>query len=441
MVENWQGWNTTKCLRCLGVDELSFVWVPGNPPPSIEEHSLAKLAVLRSYVSEYIDRLCGGSRRDVFKLDLVDGFAGGGLFRDNGVDVSGTPLIMLEEAQAAHVRLNDERVKPLHFDLKFHFVDIACDHIRYLNQVLSEREFNIAKHEVQVYCSAFEDVVGDIIADIKRRQPLAGRALFLLDQKGFSQVGLALVRKIFDELAHAEVILTFAVEAMLNHMAERPQFYAAVRPIELSETDIRDLMELRGGAGGRAVAQRMLRDHVRIKTGAHFDTPFFIKPGQSRRALWFVHLSRHPVARDVMIQCHWKNFNTFEHYGSGGLDMMGWDPLKSGLLPLFGFSQYDADLLHDELLGTIPEELATYDSSTRLSVRDFRANVANRTAARFSDLDKALSVLASGGELDILTKEGKLRQKGLVRLDPTDLIVRSVNPMFPGWSSLGPLGR
>ena len=121
--------------------------------------------------------------------------------------------------------------------------------------------------------------------------------------------------------------------------------------------------------------------------------------------------------------------------------MMGWDPLKSGLLPLFGFSQYDADLLHDELLGTIPEELATYDSSTRLSVRDFRANVANRTAARFSDLDKALSVLASGGELDILTKEGKLRQKGLVRLDPTDLIVRSVNPMFPGWSSLGPLGR
>ena len=36
-----------------------------------------------------------------------------------------------------------------------------------------------------------------------------------------------------------------------------------------------------------------------------------------------------------MVQCHWNNFNTFEHYGSGGLDMMGWDPLKSGLLPLF----------------------------------------------------------------------------------------------------------
>ena len=104
---------------------MSFVWAPGSPPPPIEDHSLAKLAVLRSYVSAYIDRLCQGSRRDVFKLDLVDGFSGGGLFRDGGVEVSGTPLIMLEEAQSAFTRLNATRVKPLRFDLKFHFVDIA----------------------------------------------------------------------------------------------------------------------------------------------------------------------------------------------------------------------------------------------------------------------------------------------------------------------------
>ena len=352
---------------------MSFVWVPGSPPPSIEEHSLAKLGVLRSYVSDYIDRLCDGSRRDVFKLDLVDGFSGGGLFLEGGVEISGTPLIMLEEAQAAYTRLNGKRVKPLHFDLKFHFVDIAPDHTRYLRRVLSEREFHIPKHEVKIYDGAFEDVVGAIISDIKRRQPRAGRALFLLDQKGFSQVGLDLVRRIFNELAHAEVILTFAAETLLSYMAERPELYAAVRPIELSETDVRDILDLKQGAGGRAVAQRALRDHLRHRTGATYDTPFFIRPKQSRRALWFVHLSRHPVARDVMVQCHWNNFNTFEHYGSGGLDMMGWDPLRSGLLPLFGFSQYDAGLLHQQLLDTIPEELSLLDFSSPLSVGDFRA--------------------------------------------------------------------
>ena len=415
---------------------MSFVWVPGSPPPPIEDHSLAKLAVLRSYVSAYIDRLCQGSRRDVFKLDLVDGFSGGGLFLDGGIEVSGTPLIMLEEAQSAFTRLNATRVKPLRFDLKFHFVDIESDHIQYLRRVLSERDFLTPVHDIKFYSQAFGQAVGPIISDIKRRQPRAGRALFLLDQKGFSQVDVDLVRRIFTELANAEVILTFAAETLLNHLAERPELYTAVRPIELSETDVRELLDLKQGAGGRAVAQRTLRNHLRHRTGATYDTPFFIRPGQSRRALWFVHLSRHPTARDVMVQCHWNNFNTFEHYGSGGLDMMGWDPLKSGLLPLFGFDQYDADLLHQQLLDTIPEELALYDFSTPLSVERFRAAVANRTAARFSDLDKALSTLASAGEFDILTENGKLRQRGLSRLSPSDLITLPSRPMFPGWSKL-----
>ena len=252
---------------------------------------MAKLAVLRSYVSAYIDRLCHGSRRDVFRLDLVDGFSGGGLFLDDGVEISGTPLIMLEEAQAAYIRLNAARVKPLRFDLKFHFVDIAPDHTRYLRRVLSEREFLIPDHEVKLYDQAFGHAVGTIISDIKRRQPRAGRALFLLDQKGFSQVDVDLVRRIFAELANAEVILTFAAETLLNHLAERPELYAAVRPIELSEADVQDLLDLKEGAGGRAVAQRTLRDHLRHRTGATYDTPFFIRPGRSRRALWFVHLS------------------------------------------------------------------------------------------------------------------------------------------------------
>lgn len=415
---------------------MSFVWVPGHSPPSIEEHSLAKLSVLRNYVSDYIDRLCQGSPRDVFKLDLVDGFSGGGLFLDGSEKVSGTPLIMLEEAERAFWRLNERRTKPLRFDLKFHFVDVESDHARYLSGVLEEREFNIPGHDVSVYNSPFKDVVGEIISDIRGRQPRSGRALFLLDQKGFSQVEFGLIRRIFEEMAHAEVILTFAAETLVNFMVERPELSAAVRPIELRDADIRDLVDLRDGAGGRALAQRALRDHLRTRTGATYDTPFFIRPRKSRRALWFVHLSRHPVARDVMVQCHWNNFNTFEHYGSGDLDMMGWDPLKSGLLPLFGFSQYDADELHQQLVDSIPRKLSSFGLSLPVAVKDFRDAVANHTAARFSDLDRALSTLASSGDYDIRTSEGKLRQRELTRLNPSDVISYTSRPMFPGWSQM-----
>ena len=247
---------------------MSFVWVPGSPPPMIEEHSLAKLSVFRNYLSSYIDRLCSGPLRDEFKLDLVDGFSGGGLFLNEGKEVSGTPLIMLEEADDACVRLNADRIKPIRFDLKFHFVDIEPDHTRYLSQVLDERNFNVPRYQISVYDDAFEDVFDRIISDIKRRHPRAGRSLFLLDQKGFSQVELDLVRRIFYELAHAEVILTFAADDLIDRLADRPQMYAAVRPIELEAVDIRDLIELKHGDGGKALVQRVLRGCVTILPGA-----------------------------------------------------------------------------------------------------------------------------------------------------------------------------
>ena len=102
----------------------SFIWHPDDPPPAIEEHSKAKLKVLRRYLSAYFDRLGTNPARDEFKLDLVDGFAGGGTFQDGGNIESGTPLIMLEETRDAEERLNRSRNKPLHFDCKFHFVDV-----------------------------------------------------------------------------------------------------------------------------------------------------------------------------------------------------------------------------------------------------------------------------------------------------------------------------
>ena len=90
-----------------------FVWPPNGPPPRLEEHSKAKLEVLRRYLRSYFDTLGANPARDEFKLDLVDGFAGGGTFRDASGEVSGTPLIMIEECEAAQRRLNEDRVKPL----------------------------------------------------------------------------------------------------------------------------------------------------------------------------------------------------------------------------------------------------------------------------------------------------------------------------------------
>ena len=413
---------------------MPFNWHPNDPPPKLEEHTKAKLDVLRRYLRAYFDRLNVNPAHDQFKLDLVDGFAGGGTYRDGDRIVSGTPLIMLEESEAAQDRLNQNRTKPLQCDFKMHFVDVNPDHTKHLRRVLAERGYRVDDEKIVVHNTGFEDVADVIIADVLRRQPRSGRAIFLLDQTGFSQVELALVARIFSRLPQAEVILTFASDALSNRLSDRPQLINAVAPLELTRPQIQDLIQLKNGDGGRALAQRVLRNHIRTTTAATYDTPFFIRPKRSRRALWFLHLSRHPTARDVMIECHWNSFNTFEHYGSGGFDMLGWDALNTGTLPLFHFKEIDAEQMREGLLESMPAELHALASGQPITVDKMRQLLANKTAARFSDLDKTVLDLAREREFDILGPDGKARSRKLARLRPTDRIAIPLQRLFPGFS-------
>ena len=116
---------------------MTFRWRPGEPPPQIEEHSKAKLNVLRRYLRAYFDRLSVNPSRKEFKLDLVDGFCGGGTFKDGGGTESGTPLVMIEESEAARERLNRGRSKPLRLDFKYYFVDADPFHTTHLQEALN----------------------------------------------------------------------------------------------------------------------------------------------------------------------------------------------------------------------------------------------------------------------------------------------------------------
>ena len=198
-----------------------FRWHPNDPPPNIEQHSKAKLTVLRSYIRAYFDRLGTIPYRDEFRLDFVDGFAGGGIFQDGDDITSGTPLIMLEESTAAQNRLNQKRTKPLQFDCKFHFVDVKLDHTAHLRKILAERGYGVDDERIVVRHSRFQDVADDIIGDVLRRQPRAGRSIFLLDQTGFSQVEVALVSRILERLPASEVIMTFAADALTFLVRDR----------------------------------------------------------------------------------------------------------------------------------------------------------------------------------------------------------------------------
>ncbi|MDE0460328.1 MAG: three-Cys-motif partner protein TcmP [Chromatiales bacterium] len=410
---------------------MPFQWHPDDPPPPVEEHSKAKLTVLRSYLRAYFDRLNVNPHREVFKLDLVDGFAGGGTFQDGDEIVSGTPLIMLEEAEAARERISRGRSKPLQFDCKHYFVDKETAHTAHLRRALTERGYQVDGEAIVVRNSRFEDEADGIIAEIRRRQPRSGRAIFLLDQTGFSQVELELVARIFRELPAAEIILTFAADALVNHLSMTPALIKSAAPLELTEARIHELIEYRDRDGGRALIQRVLRPHIRTVAGSTYDTPFFIRPRHSRRALWFLHLSRHPTARDVMIQRHWDVQNTFEHYGPGDFGMLGWDALQSAALPLFHFEDMEARQMREQLLDPMARELFGLASESPIAVDVMRHLLANRTAARFTDLDEVVLRLRQEREIEIRDAGGKVRSPTLTRLRPDDRIAVPETLLLP----------
>ncbi len=403
---------------------MKFKWHPNEPPPHIESHSKAKLRVLRSYLEAYFNTLNVNFAQEHFRIDLVDGFSGGGTFLDNGEIISGSPLILIEEAEAAAKRLNAKRQKPLNFDCKYYFYDRVRAHTDHLKKVMSERGYPINDEKFVIENIHFEYALSKTINEIKRRQPIKGRAIFLLDQTGYSNVIIKQVAQIFDQLPAAEVILTFAVDSLINFLREdSPLIETYSRTLNLSEDKIKDLHEMRDGVGGKALVQRTLREHFRTFTGADYDTPFFLRPKISRRALWFLHLSRHPKARDVMIQTHWNTNNTFEHFGPGHYNILGWEAIcDESTPPLFSFDEIDARDMKEKLLSTLARKTHSLALDTPVTVDAFRHNIANNTAARFEDIDEVLMTLYGEKEIEIQNASGKLRSSQTKRLNKTDLI-------------------
>ena len=329
---------------------------------------------------------------------------------------------MLEETKKAEQRVNEERTKRITFNVEYHFVDIEKDHTDHLKTVLEDKGYFIPNHGITIHNSAFDEVAPQIIERIRKRQPIAGRALILLDQTGYSQVKFTEIRTLLNTLQGSEVILTFSEEMLIRQLIEKEETYKRMLPLGLQQQKIGDLIEIKNGQGGRALIQRLLRDTIREITGATYDTPFFINPKQSRRSLWFLHLSRHPTARDVMTQCHWINYNSMQHYGDPGLYMMGFDGLLRGDPHLFNFEDEDMRGLIHNLIKETPNVIMDLDHGQGVPFEVFKETVSNNTAARFSDLEKATTELLSSGDLDVLTKDGKQRSKRVTKLANTDVI-------------------
>lgn len=415
-----------------------YIWVPGESPPPIEPHSIAKHEVVYEYVKSYIGILCSGLRQSELKLTLVDGFAGGGLYSDpqQGEIRHGSPLRLLAavtdgEAEAVRTRLKHGIKSPIQISPEFHFVEREAPTLDFLNLALVERGWQSRIGDiVHLHKAEFESVCDSIVDAISKRGT-ARRSIFLLDQYGYKDVPFPLIRRILGSLPNAEVLFTFATDALTNYLCEqnRDQYKRNMQRIGL-ELDIDALLDAgEADANWRFFVESELSGALQRNSGAKFFTPFFIVSAQSHRAYWLVHLSNHQRARDAMTRVHWQFQNHFAHYGGPGTRMLGYRPTLDGAVGLqdaFVFDDVAKNLTATALLDELPSLIAQHADG--IAFREFAASIANETPAHNGILLDVIGQLLERKLVEVESAKGASRRVGRAMKD-TD-IIRATRQQF-----------
>lgn len=391
--------------------ESRYGWSLNGPLPTLEHHSIAKHEILRAYLAAYVQTLLSNPNRDEFKLTLVDGFCGGGSYvlADTRAERPGSPLIMLDAMREAEALVNISRERRIRFDVDYFFIDEDAETVAVLNRTLIARQYGaqIGK-SIHLWHSDFNTKSAALIEHVKRRMPLNGRAIFLLDQYGYTDVPAETIRSIMTQVPSAEVILTFNVSSLLTYITDKDGraealLASAGTPGCLRGRSIEDIKRNQGD--WRLFIQACLYPDLIQRCGARFYTLFFIRSEAGHGDYWFIHLSQHARARDVMTRIHWDKGNFFIHYGGAGLDMfegIGYAPSldsrvsnQAGLGFEFGTRERDdsiAALMEQipRLVYSAPGEGLVFDEmfATHCNLSPAHAEIHKEAVARLRDLQE-----------------------------------------------------
>lgn len=399
----------------------------------IEAHSAAKLELIALYLSRYFQTVSPDPRSDRLQISLIDGFCGGGAFLRGSERIPGSPIIMLESVKAAERALNRHRQKKIVLDAHFYFVDKSVSALSYLNKEIIDRGFgNQIGSTIKLINEPFNACYAKIVGEIEGRTR-AGRSIFLLDQFGYNNIDFGHIRRILQALNRSEIILTFAVDWLIDYMSAHASFVKSIAPIEITERQLLHYLDQKGPAGWRFAVQRMLIAHLQASTGAPYFTPFFLRSMQSGRDLWLIHLSKHPTARNVMTSTHWDIGNASSHPGRAGLRILGFDPHWEDSLPLdFAFDENAATATEKALINDLPYAIERFTQNGAVTFDALQSLIANETSGRLDQIESALMQLHVLKDVEILTPTGQLKRSD-AKVKSTDRVQLPRQLTIPGF--------
>ena len=388
---------------------------------TIKPHSINKLDLLWEYYKEFLVVLGkGGYRRTTFPLCFVDAFCGGGMYvGPDGESVLGSPLRTLEAALQFEIAVNQPNRK-INNRFKFFFFDEdqkAIDRLVYeLNKY--KRENSIPRHwEIKLNTGKFEDMADQVIQAVKKHSS-SRRALFFLDQYGYSKVKIHTLYKILSELRQAEIILAISTDWLADHTDYDNQRIQLIEIGFAMDSVDRHIQKLKDGPDSdlmpkaqyeRNLCQKLVVDEItslKLTEKLYF-SPYCIKSPASNKNYVFLHISRNLRAREVMISKQWEigSRGGMVHEGPSGLNSLVFEA-HGGQGYMFGDEDKKRSL--SKLEGELLDQLRKVGKTTALGMY---APLANSVIVPKKDLYEVLKKLYRDGAIIALTPKGNPIQK------------------------------
>ena len=385
--------------------EKPYQWGEGA---TLEEHSKRKHKILAEYFRRYLRERCKNPNSRSFRLAVVDGFAGGGLYEDGS---PGSPVIfadtLLKTIGEINIQRAAEGMPSVEVDCLMILNDADPEAVRKLPMAVDpfvaaskENNSNVTLH-VEILQGEFEASVSDFSARVE-----SGRyrnVIYNLDQCGHSRVNRETISRLIRSEKSVEVFLTYAVQSLITFLdrsnpevIRRRLEYLDLNPGTLEFTN--ELMSKNEWLG---TAERIVFDH--FGESAPFVTPFSINNPDGWR-YWFMHFASSYRARQVYNDVLHENSSQQAHFGRAGLRMLSYDPAhETGSLYLFDKGgRHEA---RQQLPNDIPKLVS--EGGDTIGMSEFYRSIYNETPAHSDDIHSAIF---DNPDLEVLTPSGNQRR-------------------------------
>ena len=192
------------------------VWTPDGQMPDIEPYTKIKHELLESYLCDWVETIVGNRFYTPNpKVTIVDGFSGGGIYKDGEGTWEGSPIRIIRAIEKGW-EIVKERKPYQSLDIAYLFVDRRPEHIQCLENQIRKHGYGHLLNDgtCVTRIGHFEDHLGECLQWVKSR---GGHSFFFLDP--FGSVDLPMMANAILSLGRSEVLL--------NHMHND----AFVRPI------------------------------------------------------------------------------------------------------------------------------------------------------------------------------------------------------------------